>query len=78
VRAFRVQEHGPYQEKSLRALLRARDVGRLEILVRGLDVDPDALRKRLKLTGAGEAGVVLTRIGRSPHFFLCRAERVPG
>ncbi|NIH87549.1 THUMP-like domain-containing protein [Amycolatopsis granulosa] len=77
VRAFRVAEHGHYQEKSLRTLLRARGVGRLEILVRGLDVDPDALRKRLKLTGAEEATVVLTRIGRTPHFFLCRAERVP-
>lgn len=78
VRAFRVLEHGHYQEKSLRALLRAREVGRLEILVRGLDVDPDALRRRLKPKGGGEASVVLTRIGRAPHFFLCRAERVPG
>lgn len=77
VRAFRVLEHGPYQEKSLRTLLKRREVGRLEILVRGLDVDPDALRKRLKLRGAAEATVVLTRIGRSPVAFLCRAERIP-
>ncbi|WP_431925708.1 THUMP-like domain-containing protein [Amycolatopsis tucumanensis] len=78
VRAFRVLEHGHYQEKSLRSLLRARGVGRLEILVRGLDIDPDALRKRLKLAGDQEASVVLTRIGRTPHFLLCRAERIPG
>jgi hypothetical protein len=75
VRAFRVLEHDPYNEKNLRAVLRKHDIGRLEILVRGLDVDPDALRRRLKLRGGAEASVVLTRIGRSPVAFLCRAER---
>ena len=77
VRAFRVVEHGRYSEKSLRAVLKSHDVGRLEILVRGLDVDPDALRKRLKPRGPAEASVVLTRIGRSPVAFLCHAERIP-
>jgi hypothetical protein len=73
VRAFRILEHGPYQEKALRAVLRRHEVGRLEILIRGLDVDPDALRRRLKPRGGNEATVVLTRIGRSPVAFLCRA-----
>lgn len=71
VRAFQVLEHGPYREKDLRALVRRREVGRLEILIRGLDVDPDALRRRLKPRGPAEATVVLTRIGRSPHAFFC-------
>ncbi|WP_199439214.1 THUMP-like domain-containing protein [Umezawaea beigongshangensis] len=75
VRAFRVVEHGPYTEKALRARLRAHDVGRLEILVRGLDVDPNTLRRRLKLAGSQEATVVLTRIGSRPVALLCRAER---
>ncbi|NBH07703.1 class I SAM-dependent methyltransferase [Amycolatopsis sp. SID8362] len=75
VRAFRVLEQGPYSEKALKSVLKRHDVGRLEILVRGLDVDPDALRRRLKPRGGGEASVVLTRIGRSPVAFLCRAER---
>lgn len=75
VRAFRVLEHGHYSEKSLRQTLRRREVGRLEILVRGLDVDPNSLRPRLKLKGPHEATVVLTRIGRTPTAFVCRAER---
>jgi hypothetical protein len=75
VRAFQVLEHGPYNEKTLRALLRKHEIGRLEILIRGLDIDPDALRRRLKLRGSAEASVVLTRIGRSPVAFLCRAAR---
>ncbi|UOZ10566.1 class I SAM-dependent methyltransferase [Amycolatopsis sp. WQ 127309] len=76
VRAFRVLEQGPYSEKSLKSVLKRHDVGRLEILTRGLDVDPDALRRRLKPRGSAEASVVLTRIGRAPVAFVCRAERV--
>ncbi|CAM05378.1 hypothetical protein A8924_6552 [Saccharopolyspora erythraea NRRL 2338] len=75
IRAFRVIDHGHYNEKALRALLRRHDVGRLEILVRGLDIDPDALRRRLKLKGAQEATAVLTRIGDAPTMVLTRAER---
>ncbi|MEV0680305.1 class I SAM-dependent methyltransferase [Actinosynnema sp. NPDC050436] len=75
VRAFRVVEHGHYSEKALRGVLRAHDVGRLEILVRGLDVDPNALRRRLKPAGGAEATVVLTRIGRTPTYLLAHAER---
>ncbi|MGW6936141.1 THUMP-like domain-containing protein [Lentzea sp. NPDC054927] len=75
VRAFRVLEHGHYTEKSLKSLLKTRGIGRLEILVRGLDVDPNTLRKRLKLSGPAEASVVLTRVGSKPVFLLCQAER---
>ncbi|MBK1786065.1 THUMP-like domain-containing protein [Prauserella cavernicola] len=75
VRAFRVLEFENYSEKALRATLRRHDIGRVEILVRGLDIDPNTLRRRLKPKGSGEASVVLTRIGRTPTSFLCRAER---
>ncbi|MCP2332101.1 THUMP-like domain-containing protein [Actinoalloteichus caeruleus] len=75
VRAFRVLEHGRYGERTLRARLREREVGRLEILTRGVSVDPDALRKRLRLRGPAEATAVLTRIGDTPVAFLCEAER---
>ncbi len=75
IRAFRVLEHGHYTEKSLKSLLKTRGIGRLEILVRGLDIDPNTLRKRLKLAGRDEATVVLTRVGTKPVMVLCRAER---
>lgn len=75
IRAFRVREFGPYKEKTLRSTLRRLDVGRVEILVRGLDVDPNSLRPRLRLRGPNEASVVLTRIGRSPMAFVCDAVR---
>ncbi len=72
-RAFEVLDHGRYTEKSLRATLRRFDVGALEILVRGLSVVPDDLRRRLKPAGSTPATVVLTRIGNTPTAFLCRA-----
>lgn len=73
VRAFEVLEHGRYSEKALRATLRRLGVGRLEILVRGLPVEPDALRRGLKLAGDGSATVVLTRVGDTPVAYVCRA-----
>lgn len=75
-RAFRVLEHGRYSEKALRSALRRHDAGTIEILVRGLDVDPAALRKRLRPQGRESLSVVLTRIGRAPTALLCRAERI--
>jgi hypothetical protein len=78
IRAFRVLEHGKYSEKALRATLRARSVGTLEILVRGLDVDPNTLRKRLKLAGETSATVVLTRVGDTPTAIVCEAVRTVG
>jgi len=75
IRAFRVLEHGRFSEKALRTVLRRREVGVVEILVRGLDVDPAVLRRRLRPRGPGSVAVVLTRIGRTPTAFVCRAER---
>ncbi|MGP4018008.1 THUMP-like domain-containing protein [Saccharopolyspora sp. 5N708] len=75
IRAFRVFEHTRFSEKALRAALRRHEVGRLEILVRGLDVDPDVLRRRLKLKGGQEATVVLARVGDAAMAYLCHAER---
>ena len=72
-RGFRVLEQVP--TKKLRGALAARGVGKLEILVRGVDVDPDVLRKKLKLKGKAEATVVITRIGESATAFICEAER---
>lgn len=73
VRAFEILDQVRYSEKALRAALRRFDVGALEILVRGMDVVPDVLRRRLKLTGSVPATVVLTRIGDTPTAFVCRA-----
>ncbi|MEU8899557.1 class I SAM-dependent methyltransferase [Nocardia sp. NPDC048505] len=77
LRGFRVLDRLELREKSLRQELARRECGTLEILVRGVDVDPDALRKRLKLRGTQSYTLVLTRIGRAGVAFLCTAHRMP-
>jgi SAM-dependent methyltransferase len=63
VSSFRVREVLPVDEKALGKALRERGIGRLEIKKRGVDVDPAALRTRLKLRGTESATLILTRIG---------------
>ncbi|WP_028476387.1 hypothetical protein [Nocardia sp. CNY236] len=72
-RGFRIVERFDYREKSVRAELRRRDCGPLEILVRGVDVDPDRLRRSVKPVGSQPFTLVLTRIGSTPTAFLCTA-----
>ncbi|MGV9678590.1 THUMP-like domain-containing protein [Nocardia sp. NPDC003482] len=71
VRAFRVLDSLPFREKTLRGELHRRDCGPLEILARGVDVNPDALRARLKPRGAVPHTLVVTRIGQTPMVFVC-------
>src|SRR5699024_696493 len=52
---FRFIEEVPI--KKLKSALSALDCGRVEILVRGVDIDPDLLRKKLKLRGSQEYAV---------------------
>lgn len=61
-RSYRVLEQLPYREKPLRAALRERDIGRLTIKKRGVDVLPEQLRKRLSLRGDAEGTLILTRV----------------
>nr|WP_193043544.1 class I SAM-dependent methyltransferase [Mycolicibacterium baixiangningiae] len=79
VRGFEVLEQVAYQEKRLRQALAAHDAGAVEILVRGVDVDPDALRRRLKPRGSTALSVVITRLGSGTASrataFICRPSR---
>ena len=79
VRGFEVLDEIGFNEKRLRQALAAHDAGAAEILVRGIDVDPDALRKRLKLRGSTAVSVVITRIGSGTASratsFICRPSR---
>ncbi|MFC4126361.1 THUMP-like domain-containing protein [Nocardia rhizosphaerae] len=73
IRAFRIEDRFDLREKTLRQELARRDCGSLEILVRGIDIDPDALRKKLKPRGSTPYTLVITRIGRVGVVFLCTA-----
>jgi SAM-dependent methyltransferase len=68
--AYEVLDVLPFQEKRLRAALRARDIGPLTIKKRGISVTPEALRARLGLTGSTPATIVLTRTPSSAAALL--------
>ncbi|WP_110727111.1 THUMP-like domain-containing protein [Mycolicibacterium porcinum] len=79
VRGFEVLEQLQFQERRLKTALTARSVGALEILVRGVDVDPDALRARMRLRGTEHLAVVIARLGSGAASraaaFICRPSR---
>lgn len=79
VRGFEVLEEQPFREKLLRQRLSSLDCGSLEILVRGVDVDPDVLRRRLRPNGGTALSVVITRIGSGASerslAYICRPSR---
>ena len=79
MRGFEVVEQLAYSEKRLREAMAARHCGTVEILVRGVGVDPDALRRRLRLKGSSALSVVITRLGTGPaaraEAFVCRPSR---
>ncbi|WP_372511316.1 THUMP-like domain-containing protein [Mycobacterium parmense] len=79
VRGFEVLEQLAFDERRLRLALAALDCGALEVLIRGVRVDPDALRRRLRLRGARSLAAVITRIGSGAagqaRVFVCRPSR---
>ncbi|OBH54723.1 SAM-dependent methyltransferase [Mycobacterium mantenii] len=78
-RGFEVLDQLVFDERRLRQALAALDCGSLEVLVRGVRVDPDALRRRMRLRGSRSLSVVIARIGaRSASramAFVCRPSR---
>jgi hypothetical protein len=73
--AYRVDEVLPFSLKRLRAVLRSRQVGRVEIKKRGSALDVEQLRRDLRLSGDNAATVVLTRVGGRPIVLLCTPAR---
>jgi hypothetical protein len=75
LQSFAVSESMPLRPAKVAQALAYRGVGRVEIKKRGVAVDPEKLRRELKLRGDNEATVILTRIGKREVALLC--ERLP-
>lgn len=72
VRWYQVVDSLPFSMKRLRTVLRASDVGPVVIKKRGSALDPDDVRRQLRLTGSQPMTVVLTRLAGAPTAILCR------
>lgn len=70
-RSYVVHAVLPWGLKRLRSHLRAHGVGRLTVKRRGSPIDPEELRRALRLEGDREATVVLTRRGDERVVLVC-------
>lgn len=69
---YEVLDVMPFGLKQLRAALRERGVGRLTVKKRGTAVEPETLRKQLRLQGDNEATIVLTRVAGEQKVLVVR------
>ncbi|WP_455360384.1 THUMP-like domain-containing protein [Streptomyces sp. SYSU K21746] len=68
--AYEITDVLPFNLKKLKALLREREVGVLTVKKRGSAVEPEELRRRLKLHGPRAATVILTRTAGAPTMLI--------
>jgi hypothetical protein len=72
---FEVQDVFPFEPRKLARHLAERAIGTLEVKKRGVDVDPEKLRRELKLGGDNRAALLITRAGESVIAILARRIR---
>lgn len=63
LKSYRVLDNLSFDRKKLRAYLRERNVGTLEIKKRGADITPEQLRRELDPKGPNSATLIVTRVG---------------
>ncbi|MFD6416827.1 methyltransferase domain-containing protein [Streptomyces sp. NPDC060194] len=68
--AYEITDVLPFGVKKLKALLRAREVGVLTVKKRGSAVEPEELRRKMKLSGPNAATVFLTRVAGAPTMLI--------
>jgi len=69
---YAIDDYFPFQLKRLRAYLRQRGIGSVTIKKRGSPLDPDELRRRLRLSGDGHCIVFLTQVQGQPTVLVGR------
>ena len=67
---YQVVDVLPFGLKRLRSLLRDRDIGVLTIKKRGSAIEPETLRRQLRLHGSAAATIVVTRIAGQPSVLV--------
>jgi SAM-dependent methyltransferase len=70
-RWLRIEDSRPWNVNDLRKVLRARDVGQVDIRRRGLAGDTEQIARDLKLQGQRKVTLVMTRVDDQPWAFVC-------
>ena len=76
-RRFTIEAWFPFQLKTLRRYLRERSVGRVVIKKRGSPLEPDQLRRQLKLKGSHVRTLFLTRANGEPIVIVSNSAEAP-
>ncbi len=71
LKGYRVLDNLTFDRKKLKAYLRERGIGTLEIKKRGSDIVPEQLRKELQPKGKGAATLIVTRVGDAHRVLVC-------
>jgi hypothetical protein len=71
--SYGIDEVLPFNLKKLKALLRARGVGRVVVKKRGSPIEPETLARQLRGPGNDTAIVVVTRVAGTPTALICSA-----
>lgn len=71
LKGYRVLDNLVFDRKKLKAYLREKNIGVLEIKKRGSDVVPEELRKEMQLKGEGAATLIITRVGDAHRVLVC-------
>jgi hypothetical protein len=75
LRGYKLLADLPLDEKAISHYLSERSIGSLEIKKRGVDIDPQLMRKRLKLKGSGAATLIATKVGGARKALVCEPIR---
>ena len=75
LRAYKLLADLPLDEKAISRYLSERSIGSLEIKKRGVDIDPQLMRKRLKPKGSGAAILIATKVGGARKALVCEPIR---
>ncbi|MGK5641692.1 THUMP-like domain-containing protein [Streptomyces sp. URMC 126] len=73
--AYEITDVLPFNLKKLKALVRERRIGVAVIKKRGSAVEPEELRKKLKLEGTNSCVIILTRVAGAPTMLLGQPAR---
>lgn len=72
LKGYRVIDNLAFDRKKLKAYLREREIGTLEIKKRGADITPEQLRKELAPKGKGAATLIVTRVNDAHRVLVCQ------
>lgn len=68
--AYEITDVMPFSLKKFKALLRERQIGILTVKKRGSAVEPEELRRKIKLQGPNSATVIMTRVAGAPTMLI--------